>query len=380
MIIGIDVRPLMTTPRTGVGEFTFELLSHLFVSHPEHQYILFANAFRSHEALPFASQPQVTWVMTKIPNKLFHAAISVLQMPKLDRFVARRAGVKNIDVWFSPNLQFTALSKEVTHILTIHDLSFEHYPSFFSRKGRIWHPAVHPKKQITRANIIVVPSEHTKHDVIQTYHKNPDAVHVLAPGLCSHVAQAAGNATFGEIKKKYALPDTYMLYLGTLEPRKNIQGMLDAYQHSAYLRTKIPFIFAGSPGHNGERYMKQIEQTSGARYIGYIAETEKQALYSHARAFLYPSMYEGFGLPILEALACGTPVIASNRTSLPSVVGSGGILVNPLNIAQLQKAMEDLVTDDILHATLSKQGRAHAEHFSWQKAAGILNTICEQTI
>ncbi|OIO19767.1 MAG: hypothetical protein CO029_02925 [Candidatus Magasanikbacteria bacterium CG_4_9_14_0_2_um_filter_41_10] len=377
MIIGIDVRPLLTTPRTGVGEFTFELLSHLFAEHASHHYILFTNALHESDTLPFSEYEHVTWVHSRIPNKLFHLSISLFGFPKLDRYVANRAGVKKIDVWFSPNLQFTTLSAQTTHILTIHDLSFEHYPSFFSRKGRMWHPAVHPKKQIAAADMILVPSEHTKRDVIESCHKDASQVRVLVPGLCSHISQGESNATFLEIKKKYQLPDTYLLYLGTLEPRKNIGGMLDAYQNSAYLRTKIPFIFAGAPGHKGDTYIKQIAHTHGARYIGYIDEREKQALYMHARAFIYPSMYEGFGFPVLEALACGTPVIASNRTSLSDVGSTGAILVNPLNMHQLQKAMETLVTDDIQHAQLSKEGRAHATTYSWNRAASDLVRIIE---
>jgi len=360
-----------------VGEFTFELLSHLFAAQASHKYILFTNALHESALLPFAEYEHVTWVHTRIPNKLFHVSISLFGLPQLDRYVAKRAGVKKIDVWFSPNLQFTALSAETKHILTIHDLSFQKYPSFFSRKGRMWHPAVHPKKQMVAAQMILVPSEHTKRDVIQSCHKDASLVRVLTPGLCSHMSQSDGNATFREIQKKYQLPDTYLLYLGTLEPRKNIDGMLDAYQHSAYLRTKIPFIFAGAPGYKGDSYIKQIAHTHGARYIGYIDEREKQALYTHARAFIYPSMYEGFGFPVLEALACGTPVVASNRTSLSDVGSVGAILVNPLNIYQLQKAMETLVTDDTQHALLSREGKTHAARYAWDTAASKFLNIIE---
>jgi len=379
MIIGIDARPLLSTPRTGVGEFTYELLFHLFQAHPEHQYILFANAFRTQSALPFQSEKNVTWVETKIPNKIFHASLSLLRTPKLDRYVAKRAGVKKIDIWFSPNLQFTALSKNVKHVLTIHDLSFEHYPTFYSRKGRMWHPAVHPKKQIESADMILVPSSHTKRDVVHTCKKEEQGVAIRTPGLCSHVAGDSA-VSFQEVKEKYNLPESYMLYLGTLEPRKNIEGMLDAYASSNYLKNKMPFIFAGAVGNRGKEYAKMIEQTHGARYIGYIDESEKQALYAHARAFVYPSFYEGFGFPVLEAMSCGTPVVASNRTSLPEVVGQGGILVNPLNTAQLRHAMEEIVTNDTLYEQLVEKGKVHAMKFSWVRAAEQLNTICEQII
>ncbi len=377
MIIGIDARPLLTIPRTGVGEFTFELLSHLFARETTHQFFLFANAFQDTLELPFTDKTSVTWVYTRLPNTLFHLGVSLFGFPKLDQYVATRAGVDHLDIWFSPNLQFTSLSSKTKHILTMHDLSFQHYPSFFSRKGRVWHPAVHPKTQMLRADHIVVPSEHTKRDVLSLCKKDATQVHVLSPGLCSHIAQDAGNVTFQEIKKKYTLPDTYLLYLGTLEPRKNIEGILDAYQHSAYLRSKMPLVFAGALGHRGDTYVKHIAHTPGARYIGYIDETEKKALYTHARAFLYPSLYEGFGFPVLESLACGTPVITSNRTSLPSVAGRGCMLVNPLNTAQLQIAMETITTDDTLHAHLAEEGKKHAMTYSWDRTVSDLLELFE---
>lgn len=375
MIIGIDARCLFTTPRTGVGEFTFELLSHLFERETTHQFILFTNAFKKNDVLPFFTFPHVSWVYTTIPNKLFHVSISLLRRPRLDRYVANKAGVKNIDIWFSPNLLFTSLSPQTTHILTIHDLSFEHYPHYFSQKARMWHRAVHPKKQIEHARHIIVPSEHTKRDVVHTFQKDPDIVHVFPPGLCSDIQKMSDEHRRRTIQKKYNLPEHYMLFLGTLESRKNLGSILDAYEHSAYLRTRMPLIFAGALGYRGDSYVKRIQNISTARYIGYVQEEEKQTLYAGARALIYPSMYEGFGFPVLEALACGTPVIASNRASLPAVVGHGGILVNSLNTKQLGDAMERLMTDDTLYTQLSEEGRKHAGTYSWDRAAVSLLTL-----
>ena len=139
----------------------------------------------------------------------------------------------------------------------------------------------------------------------------------------------------------------------------------------------MPLVFAGALGHRGDTYVKHIAHTPGARYIGYIDETEKKALYTHARAFLYPSLYEGFGFPVLESLACGTPVITSNRTSLPSVAGRGCMLVNPLNTAQLQIAMETITTDDTLHAHLAEEGKKHAMTYSWDRTVSDLLELFE---
>ena len=369
MIIGIDARSLHTVPRTGVGEFTYELLSHLFQQNTTHTYILFSNVWKDDEKpLPFQEFEHVTWVTTRIPNKLFHAGIRITGYPHLDTYVAAKAGVQKIDVWISPNLHFTSLSKEVKHILTIHDLSYHHYPSFFSNKGRVWHTMVRPKKQMRRAQLILTPSDHTARDVIDVYGIKKEKVHVLSPGVCSHITSLDHHSAEA-VRMKYQLPDQYILFLGTLEPRKNIDGILDAYRRSSYLKKKMPIIFAGSIGYKGNTYKNMIEHTEGARYIGYVDELDKRSLYTLARAYVYVSMYEGFGLPVLEAMYCGTPVITSARTSLSEVVGDAGISVNPYKTVALQHAMEEIVHNDDMHARYAKKGYTQAETFSWEYAA-----------
>ncbi|PIR03449.1 MAG: hypothetical protein COV60_00210 [Candidatus Magasanikbacteria bacterium CG11_big_fil_rev_8_21_14_0_20_43_7] len=367
MIIGIDARPLLTIPKTGVGEFAYELLSHLFVQDTKNTYLLFANAFTEQDEMPFQEYANVQWVITRVPNKLLHLSIFLCGYPQLDRYVANRAGVQSIDVWFSPNLQFTSCSKYTKHILIVHDLSYYHYPSFFSYKGRIWHRAVRAKKQITHADVIITPSQHTARDVADVYEVEKERIHIVYPGVCSHL-QSDQKHTVAEVIQTYNLPETFLLFLGTLEPRKNIDGILDAYRCSSYLKKKIPLIFAGSLGYKGSLYKAMIEQTEGARYIGYVDERDKHGLYARARAFVYPSLYEGFGLPVLEALSCATPVITSHRTSLPEVVGDAGILVNPYSVTELQTRMEDIVHDDMLYSAVQEKAVEQAIRFSWDVA------------
>lgn len=377
MIIGIDARSLLTSPRTGVGEYTYELLSHIFQQDTPHRYILFANGYDiDTTSLPFSSIDTVTWVTSRIPNKLFHTLIAGLGIPHLDTYVAKRAGVEAIDVWFSPNLHFTSLSKHVKHVLTIHDLSFHHYPEFYSPKGRLWHTFVRPKKQIQHADCILTPSQHTKRDVIDVYGVDASSVHTIYPGVSSSLTTNSVHTTF-DIKKKYNLPDEYLLYLGTLEPRKNIDGIIDAYMNSAYLKKKMPIVFAGALGYKGKLYKKRIEQTEGAQYIGYVEADEKTCLYTDARALVYPSLYEGFGLPVLEAMYCGTPAILSHRTSLPEIGETQCIYVHPYNTSSLQKAMEDIVhiSNKDEH---SIQTPLMQETFSWDVAAASVLTQCER--
>ncbi len=367
MVIAIDARPMLTTPRTGVGEYTYELLSHLFALEKTHTYILFTNKFEHTQSLPFQQYPNVSWVSTRIPNKLFHLCLLLFRRPRLDRFVARHAQVDKIDVWFSPNILFTALSRNVRHVLTVHDLSFYHYPALLSRKGRWWHSAVKPLAQVQRADVVLAPSEYTKRDIETVY--GVSNVVTLYPGLCSHIESSDREST-ATVRDRYDLPEHFLLYLGTLEPRKNIEGILEAYCSSAYLQAHTQLIFAGSLGYNGEWYKDKIAQTTGARYIGYVQESEKYALYTLADTFVYPSVYEGFGLPVLEARASGTHVITSQRSSLPEVVGESAQLVSPYNISALMYAMED----GVRRPTLPRRENDMIP-FSWQRSAEQLLSI-----
>lgn len=372
MIIGIDARVLQTKPRTGVGTFTYELLEYLFEKKPEHEYILFSNKWKSPNELPFQSYEHVRWVTTRVPNKLFHASIVLFGFPKLDRVVAKRAGIKQIDAWYSPNILFTSLSKHIPYILTIHDLSFLHYPLMYSKKGRFWHQFVRPRRQARRANAIITPSHHTKRDIETVYDVPAEKIHILYPGICSRDASEL-NHSIDSVKKRYRLPERFFLFLGTLEERKNIVGVLEAYNRSSYLKKHIPIVFAGALGHKGNKYMNLIEQTDNATYIGYVDEKDKDALYTLAHAFVYPSLYEGFGLPVLEAMTCGTPAIVSHRTSLPEVVGEAGVYVNPQNIASLQRAMECIVHDTSLYRSMKEKAQKQAATFSWKHSAEVFS-------
>ena len=140
---------------------------------------------------------KVRFVRTKYPNKLFNASISLFARPRLDRIRNKELGIRNIDVWFSPNINFTTLSKGVKHILTIHDLSFEHFPDCYSAKRRLWHRALNPRKQCERADLILTPSASTRWDVIQTYAISEDKIRCLYPGLSEKfMTHDQGNMTF----------------------------------------------------------------------------------------------------------------------------------------------------------------------------------------
>lgn len=376
MNIGIDIRPLLMAARTGVAEYTYELLDALFKIDKTNQYFLFCNATKEFEiGNEKWGMGNVHRICTKYPNKLFNASLQFFQHPRLDRVTIHESRVTRIDLWFSPNLGFTALSPKVRQILTIHDLSFEHFPDCYSFKRRLWHRALNPRRQCERADIILTPSESTRRDVIETYAIPESKVRVIKSGISS-VFLEPGTWNLEQVKKKYQLPDKFILFLGTIEPRKNILGLIEAYKMGFRFQVSgFRLLIAGPLGWKYEPILKAVAETPGTRYIGYVAPADKPALYQLADLFVYPSLYEGFGFPVLEAMAAGTPVITSNRSSLPEVAGDAACLVNPLNTSEITRAMAMLTSDQELRQILIERGKRRAGEFQWGNSARELVRI-----
>ncbi len=382
MNIGVDIRCLMDKERTGVGEYTYELLNAVFKNTDKHQFFLFYNSNKDvSNNLPEWNQENVHFVGTKYPNKILNLLLW-LKMVKLDGIIISKFQnfkILKLDIWFSPNLNFTNLSKKVKHIQTVHDLSFEFLPECFTGKQRLWHWFLNPRKQCQKANIILAPSESTRQDVVNKYGIVDNKIQVLRPGLSSDINYQVADNKSGEVREKYNLPEKYILYLGTLEPRKNIESIIQAYKMNYELGIKnYELVIVGSKGWKNKELLGLIENTPGVKYIGYVAKEDKQILYSLSSLFVFPSLYEGFGLPVLEAMSQGVPVITSNRTSLPEMAEHSAYLVNPYNIADIAEAMKEILENEELSKLFSERGKKQAEKFNWGKTAEeFLNLLYE---
>ncbi|MBI5728617.1 MAG: glycosyltransferase family 4 protein [Candidatus Magasanikbacteria bacterium] len=363
MNIGIDIRCLMAPWRTGVAEYTAEFINALLAVPAPHRYFLFLNnAVDVSKYLPAWSDSRLELIYWRWPNKILNTAW---------KFVCHPCLPSALDYFFSPNLHFLALAPRTKHILTIHDLSFEHFSDCFSVRQRQWHALVNPRRQCQRAHLVLTPSEHTRADVIGSYALPPDRVRCLSPGLAARFTFANAAVSRPEaVRVKYRLPDKFLLFLGTIEPRKNILGLLRAFAGSELAaRRGYELIIAGKLGWKTPSIMAAIRATPRVRYIGYVDETDKPGLYANASVFVYPSLYEGFGFPVLEAMASSVPVITSNRSSLPEVVGEAGYLVDPMNIYEIRLGLERLLSDMDLRNLLIERGRVRAKVFSWSRFA-----------
>jgi glycosyltransferase involved in cell wall biosynthesis len=330
MRILVDGRCFQTPHATGVSAYASSVLQKVFAENTEHEYVVWYNGVQT-DMLPQWNYPHVSTVVTHWPNKMLHASLVIFRWPYIDRLVARMVG-GSFDQFLSLNLHAVSLSPTVEHVVTVHDLSFEHLPECYTFWQQIRHALLRPNQQCQRATMIQTPSAYTKDDVVATYDIAPEKI-VVVPPTVSKCEDAVLPAD---------VPPSYVLCIGTVEPRKNIQTLIDAFVCSKIYEThQISLVIVGSQGWKTRGLRKYIKHVPGVLYRGYVNEAEKWGLYRNAKACVYPSLYEGFGLPVAEALSVGTPVITSNRTSLlelydPTLV----TFVNPDNVAELTVALQ----------------------------------------
>ena len=385
MKIGIDIRTLMDKNYSGVSEYTLNLVREILKKDCENEYILFYNSFRNVDDRIPRFEGNYKIVKTRYPNKLFNFILQMIfKYPKLDKMLG-------VEVFLAPNIGFYALSKNCKKILTIHDLAFMRYPEFFSWKRRLWHRLVNAKKLIKQFDKIIAVSENTKMDVVELSGISEDKVKIIYSGVDSHSQifnfqfsifnkfqnqnDKFRNGGVDSVRKKYNLPDKYILYLGTVEPRKNIVGLIKAYNlYRSHLSTVNcqKLVVAGAWGWKTGDIRREWQASpykNDIKFLDYIDKTDKYVVYYLSEIFVFPSFYEGFGLPVLEAMSVGVPVITSFVSSLPEVAGESAIMVDPNNIYDLAEAIKLVALNQDLRDNLIRQGCEQVKKFSWEKTA-----------
>lgn len=372
MIIAIDVRPLMGGNTSGVEVYIQNLLHHLFKADSENTYILYFNGAKREEQFlkslrQKAKQKNVHIVHTHYPNKVYNALLTFLRWPKLDKVIEKRTG-KRSQAFLFPDLRPGPVSRDIKKISVVHDLAYEHFPQFFSWRTRLWYFLIHPKKEIQESHGIIAVSEFTKRDIIQTYNIEEHKISVVYEGVSEEFDQEKKMPKREDVQKKYHLPKNYFLFLSTLEPRKNIHQLIKAFKtFRKETRSNIELVIAGKP--NPRIFSKAASpEAEGIHFPGFISEEDKASLYKGAQAFIYPSIFEGFGLPLLEAMKCQTPIITSNTSSIPEVVGDAALLVNPDKSHEITKAMKKILKPDIRKELRSKM-KQQVKRFTWDRCA-----------
>ena len=273
------------------------------------------------------------------------------------------------------HVQFTAPpAAPCPVVVSIHDLSFEHLPQTFKRRSRM-QLRMTVRRSARLASQVITLSNHSRNDIISTYHIEPDKVTAIPLAAPAHFAPVTDDNELQRVKQSYGIDGPYILCVGSIQPRKNLTRLLHAYSllRRADPEAKLPkLVIAGKCAWLfGEtlRTIDQLELSDSVILTGYVPEADLPALYSGALCFVYPSYFEGFGLPPLEAMKCGTPVIVGNRTSVPEVVGDAAVLVDPLNVGDIASTIRNMISDDALRATLKIRGLERAKLFDWQQTA-----------
>jgi len=375
--IGIDVRCLSKGRMTGVEEYTQQLLENLFQLDKENEYVLFFNSFKPAKA-DFSwleKYPNVKLKKFQFPNKLLNFCFWYFNFPKIDKLIG------GADIVFLPNIIFGSVSGKAKLVATIHDLSFERFPETFSLKRRLWHGFINPKKICRRAQKIIVVSESTKNDLLSLYEINPKKIEVIHSGISNNFLPISRNdRQLIEVKERYNLPYKFILFLGTIEPRKNITALIRAFDSLKNYATqkndenlsRFKLVIAGQSGWLRKKIDHEIEQAKYKKdiiVINFIPVADKPYLLNLVTLFIYPSIFEGFGFPPLEAMRCGVPVITSNNSSLPEVIGSGGIMVNFDKPDEIEKAMRQILENPELYDKIKATGLKKAGEFNWQNTA-----------
>jgi glycosyltransferase involved in cell wall biosynthesis len=261
-------------------------------------------------------------------------------------------------------------------VATIHDLSFEHLPQTFKRRSRM-QLRLTVRRTAHSAARILVPSEHTRRDICETYRVEPSLVEVTPLAAPGHFAPVEDEGALRRVRERYRLEGDYVLAVGSIQPRKNLAQLIAAYAdlRRARPQANLPKLaLVGKLAWLYDETLRAIEECGlGDLTVltGYVSEADLPALYTGALCFVYPSYFEGFGLPPLEAMQCGTPVIVGNRTSLPEVVGRAGLLVDPFDKEALVEALARVMDDGNLRARLRIKGLERAKHFSWHETARL---------
>ena len=268
-------------------------------------------------------------------------------------------------------------------VVSVHDLSFEHLPQTFLRRSRT-QLRLTVRHSARRADRILTLSEHTRGDVIQTYKIDPAKVVAIPLAAPAHYGPVTDAKELQRVRHNYGIDGDYVLCVGSIQPRKNLVRLIKAYASLRGVHTGNSYpklVIVGKKGWLYDETLRALEETGVKDSIvltGYVPEAHLPALYSGALCFVYPSYFEGFGLPPLEAMKCGAPVIVGNATSLPEVVGDAGLKVDPFDVSAIAGAIRELIDNPQLRRELSVKGLKRAEMFDWRDTARQTLKVYEQ--
>ncbi len=361
----------------GIGRYVRELTAALSAVDERTAYHLFVSGASRHR-LPPPPASNFVWKPTPIAPRWLARVWQHARLPlPIEAFTGR------IDLFHATDFVLPPTLPATRTLLTVHDLSFVRVPQAASPALRAYLNRVVPRS-VKIADHILADSQATKDDLLELYNTAEDKVTVLLSGVDERFQRITDAAVLQQARAKYGLTDlNYLLSVGTVQPRKNYSRVIRALAGLREAGYDLHYIIAGGKGWLEDEMHQTIAETNLTDFVhllGFVHDSDLPALYSAARALVMPSLYEGFGLPILEAMACGTPVITSNLSSLPEVAGSAALLVNPLHTDEIGNAIRRIESDDDYRTVLIDSGYQQARKFTWEKSARQLKSIYDRLL
>ena len=349
--------------KLGVGVYGLNLVSNLNQDDNIHYYVIAQddeNGLDEYESDNFT----LIKIKSKICRKFFaRSFLEQLYLP----FLAYKY---DIDVIHSLHYSFPIVSTAYK-VVTVHDMTFFMFPKLHL-PIKTYYFRFFIGLTARMASKVICVSEATSRDYLARYPAAFDKVHIIQHGKGKEYVPSIDAGAVSAVKEKYDIRGRYILFIGTIEPRKNIVALVDAYRRLVEEGTTLQLVISGKKGwHYDEvfRHVTNLGLSGKVLFTGFIEEQEKPALLAGAHVFVYPSIYEGFGLPVLEALACGVPTVTSNVSSMPEVAGDAALLVDPTDVDELTAAIRKLIDDGDLRDEMRKKAIRRSDHFTWQGAA-----------
>lgn len=363
MHIALDASRTTVAQRTGTEAYALHLLSALLALDSPHRWRLY---FRDSPP-PELFSPGPNRTLVTLPQRRLWTHLGL--GPALTR--------DGVDGVFVP-AHVLPFRNRTPSVMTVHDLGYLYHPEAHTRLQR-WYLDQSTRYAVRHARHLLADSQATRADLIRHYQADPARITVVYPALPGEFSPVRHPARRAPVLAKYDLTTRYFLYVGTIQPRKNLIRLIDAF--ATLPNDGVLLALAGRPGWLSEPILQHIQARglgNRVRSLGYVPDEDLPALYSSALAFVFPSLYEGFGFPVLEAMACGAPVIASTAGSLPEVAGEAALLFDPTDSDTLAAHLHEITVNTPLRQTLMMRGFQQAHRFSWQIAAQQTLTVLEQ--
>lgn len=363
MVIAVNTRLLLWNKMSGIGWYTYHTLKHLTHMYPEHQFIfLFDRPFDDQFIFGSNVKPVVIYPPARHPF-LYYIWFNFSIVPFVRRYKA--------DIFFSPDGFLSLNLKDIPSIPVIHDINFEHFPKDFPFWSRQYY--CHYFRRYARiATRIVTVSEFSKQDIANTYEVSADKIDVVYNGANEEFKPVAEEVK-QEVRNKYTGGKEYFLYVGDLLPRKNVARMILAYEaFRKSVDTGVKLLIVGKSMLLTNEIMEVYSRSpyrDDILFAGRLPQHELIKVMGSARALVYVSLFEGFGLPIVEAMRAHVPVITSNVTSMPEIAGDAALLVDPLSIESIKNAMQRIDRDDDLRQLLMQKGELRSAQFTWMNTS-----------